>query len=64
MESAQGEGFVSVGLLPGGETGRFGAYRNGRSFSKQECLAGSVWLIRVDNQIVVILCDFGMAFGL
>ena len=55
VESAQGEGFVSVGLLPGGETGRFGAYRNGRSFSKQEGLTGSAWSILIDNQSVVVL---------
>ena len=55
VESAQGEGFVSVGLLPGGEAGRFGAYRNGRSFSKQQGLMGCAWLIMIGNQSVVVL---------
>jgi hypothetical protein len=34
------------------------------NFSKQEGRPGSLGLIIVDNQVVVILCDFGMAFGL
>lgn len=63
MESAQGEGVVSVGMMVGRGMGWLWPCRNGRNFSKQEGLTVDAQSVTIGNQVVGVLCDSGMGFG-